>query len=97
MSHRLKYLEQSPEIYKSFFGFATVLAKESAIEESIRNLIDIRVSQLNGCAFCLDMHVKQAKMRGERELRVHHISIWRESPIFSDACMTRPSGPIIWW
>ena len=42
----------------------------------------MRVSQLNGCAFCLDMHVKEAKIHGERELRLHHLAIWRESPLF---------------
>ena len=39
---------------------------------------------MNGCAFCLDMHVKEAKIHGERELRLYHVSIWRESPLFSD-------------
>lgn len=43
----------------------------------------IRASQINGCGFCLDMHVKQAKIGGERELRLHHIAIWRESTLFS--------------
>ena len=42
-----------------------------------------RVSQLNGCAFCVDMHVKEAKLHGERELRLYHLPIWRESPLFS--------------
>jgi AhpD family alkylhydroperoxidase len=46
-------------------------------------LVDIRASQLNGCAFCLDMHVKQARMRDERELRLHHLAVWRESPLFT--------------
>ena len=50
---------------------------------SILSLVEIRASQLNGCAFCLDMHVKQAKLHGERELRLHHVAIWRESPLFS--------------
>jgi len=45
--------------------------------------MDIRASQMNGCAFCLDMHVKEAKLHGERELRLHHVAIWRESPLFS--------------
>ncbi|MGO4611793.1 carboxymuconolactone decarboxylase family protein, partial [Variovorax sp. 2RAF20] len=40
-------------------------------------------SQLNGCAFCVDMHIKMAKIHGERELRLHHVAIWRESTLFS--------------
>src|SRR3546814_474388 len=54
-----------------------------AIEETIRDLVDIRASQLNGCAFCLDMHVKSATIHGERPLRLHHVAIWRESTLFS--------------
>ncbi|WJH37211.1 carboxymuconolactone decarboxylase family protein [Paenibacillus sp. CC-CFT747] len=57
--------------------------KDSAIEEKIRLLVHIRASQINGCGFCLDMHVKEAKIHGESELRLYHISIWRESPLFS--------------
>jgi AhpD family alkylhydroperoxidase len=45
--------------------------------------VDIRASQMNGCAFCLDMHVKEARLHGERELRLHHVAIWRESPLFT--------------
>jgi AhpD family alkylhydroperoxidase len=45
--------------------------------------VDIRASQMNGCAFCLDMHVKEAKLHDERELRLHHVAIWRESPLFT--------------
>jgi len=44
--------------------------------------VAIRTSQLNGCGFCLDMHIKQAKLHGERELRLHHIAVWRESTLF---------------
>ena len=47
------------------------------------DLVNIRASQINGCAFCLDMHVKEAKIHGERELRLYHIPIWRESPLFT--------------
>ncbi|GJM70611.1 hypothetical protein HMSSN036_28270 [Paenibacillus macerans] len=57
--------------------------KESSIEEKIRHLVHIRASQMNGCGFCLDMHVKEAKIHGESELRLYHISIWRESTLFS--------------
>jgi AhpD family alkylhydroperoxidase len=53
---------------------------QSSLEGAIKNLVDIRASQLNGCAFCLDMHLKQGKLRGERELRLYHVAIWRESP-----------------
>jgi AhpD family alkylhydroperoxidase len=81
MTQRINYMEQSPELFKKFLEFSNLIAG-SAIEEKIRDLVAIRASQINGCGFCLDMHVKQAKMHGERELRLHHIAIWRESTLF---------------
>lgn len=81
MAQRINYMQQSPELFRKFIEFNT-LVKESVIEEPIRDLVAIRASQLNGCAFCLDMHVKQAKIHGERELRIHHLSVWRESTLF---------------
>ncbi|HJR32774.1 MAG TPA: carboxymuconolactone decarboxylase family protein [Pseudomonas sp.] len=82
MTQRIDYQKQSPELFKKFVEFSLAL-KQSAIEESIRDLVDIRASQLNGCAFCVDMHVKEATIHGERPLRMHHVAIWRESTLFS--------------
>ncbi len=82
MTQRLNAFAQSPELFKKFIEFG-LLVRSGAIEESILTLVEIRASQMNGCAFCLDMHVKQAKIHGERELRLHHVAIWRESPLFS--------------
>ena len=82
MTQRINYVQQSPELFKKFLEFSA-LAEKGAIEQKTRDLVAIRASQLNGCAFCLDMHVKQAKMHGERELRLHHVAIWRESPLFT--------------
>jgi AhpD family alkylhydroperoxidase len=52
------------------------------IDEKLQALVEIRASQINGCGFCLDMHVKQAKIHGETELRLYHVAIWRESNLF---------------
>lgn len=82
MSQRLNAFAQSPELFKKFVEFGMLL-KKSAIESSILSLVEIRASQINGCGFCLDMHVKEAKIQGERELRLHHVAIWRESTEFS--------------
>lgn len=82
MTQRINYIQQSPELFKKLLELSNQL-KESAIEESIRDLVSIRASQINGCAFCVDMHVKEARIHGERELRLHHISIWRESTLFA--------------
>jgi AhpD family alkylhydroperoxidase len=79
---RVNWAEKSPELVKKFTGVAMAL-RASSIEESILNLVNIRASQLNGCSFCLDMHVKQAKMHGERELRLYHLAAWRDSTLFA--------------
>lgn len=76
---RIDYFTQSATISKKYLDFSMAFR----IDETLAILIDIRASQLNGCAFCLDMHVKQAKIHGERELRLHHVAIWRESPLFT--------------
>jgi AhpD family alkylhydroperoxidase len=82
MTQRINYIQQSPELFKKLIDFSNQL-KESAIEESIRDLVSIRASQINGCGFCVDMHVKEARIHGERELRLHHLAIWRESTLFA--------------
>ena len=62
----------------------TFALKKGSVEQTILSFVEIRASQLNGCAFCLDIHIKQAKLHGERELRIHHVAIWRESTLFND-------------
>ena len=96
MTERLDYARQSPDLVKAYLAFSMALGK-GAIEQSIRDLVNIRVSQLNGYAFCLDMHSKEAKMHGERELRLYHVAIWRESTLFSArerACLAWASMPV---
>lgn len=81
MPQRLDYMQQSPELFRKFSAFGRFV-EDGAIEQSIQDLVAIRASQINGCGFCLDMHVKQARMHGERELRLHHVAAWRESTLF---------------
>jgi AhpD family alkylhydroperoxidase len=80
---RINYNEHSPELIKSLLELSQKNAHGS-LSPTLLDLVHIRASQINGCAFCLDMHVKEAKIHGERELRLYHISVWRESPLFSD-------------
>ncbi|BET40726.1 carboxymuconolactone decarboxylase family protein [Atlantibacter hermannii] len=82
MTTRINHFQAAPALAKAL-SEASIASHKSSLDRTIRNLIEIRVSQLNGCAFCLDMHVKQAKLKDERELRIHHLPIWRESPLFS--------------
>jgi AhpD family alkylhydroperoxidase len=81
MTQRLNYAQQSPEFFKNISDLSMSL-KDSVIDLKTRDLVNIRASQINGCAFCLDMHVKEAKIHGESELRLYHVAIWRESNLF---------------
>ena len=82
MVQRINYGVQSPQLSRKLFEMSQ-LVKETGLSDTLLDLVDVRASQLNGCAFCVDMHVKEAKIHGERELRVHHVAIWRESELFS--------------
>ena len=82
MTQRLDYMQQAPNLFKKLVEFSGAV-HDGTIEESIQDLVAIRASQINGCAFCLDMHIKQATIHGERALRVHHLAAWRESTLFA--------------
>lgn len=83
MSPRLDYFKTSPDLSKRLLELSQAV-KHSSLGDTLLDLVNIRASQLNGCAFCLDMHCKEAKIHGERELRLYHVSIWRESTLFSE-------------
>jgi AhpD family alkylhydroperoxidase len=83
MNPRMNYNQHSPELIKKLFEMSQ-LSNQGSLGQSLSDLVHIRASQLNGCAFCLDMHMKEAKIHGERELRLFHITVWRESPLFSE-------------
>lgn len=82
MSQRLDHMQIAPELTSKLVDL-TFAVKKGSLDKPLLGLVEIRSSQLNGCAFCLDMHVKQAKLNGERELRLYHVAIWRESELFS--------------
>jgi AhpD family alkylhydroperoxidase len=82
MTQRINYIQQSPELFNKFVAFGLAV-KQGGIEASTCELVSLRASQMNGCGFCVDMHVKEARIHGERELRLHHVAIWRESTLFS--------------
>jgi len=82
MSQRLDYFKLAGEACKKLVEF-TQGAHKASVDHTLGDLITLRASQLNGCAFCVDMHVKEAKIHGERELRLYHVPVWRESQLFS--------------
>lgn len=63
---------------------AATAAEAAGVEPELLELIRIRASQLNGCAFCIDMHTKDARARGETEQRIYALNAWQETPFFSD-------------
>ncbi len=81
-TQRLDYAMSSPELFRKYLEFSLAI-KQSSLEVGLQDLVTLRASQLNGCAFCVDMHVKEATLHGERALRLHHVAVWHESPLFT--------------
>lgn len=78
---RLNFTAESLDLVKKL---AELGQTKTSIDPTIKAIIEIRASQMNGCTFCVDMHVKEAKIHGERELRLHHVAVWRESKLFTN-------------
>jgi AhpD family alkylhydroperoxidase len=83
MEQRINFFEKGYNAIKPLFGLGAYLAK-SPVEKSLRELIEFRVSQINGCAYCLDMHSKDLRADGETEQRLYMISAWREASCYTD-------------
>lgn len=79
---RLNYSEVSPGVIKAMMGLEKH-ARNSGLEASLLELVKVRASQLNGCAYCLDMHTKDARAKGETEQRLYGLSAWREAPYYT--------------
>src|SRR3974377_895767 len=84
MQERFQYSKAYPEAFKAMLALSQTLEKTGLTPQLI-DLVNYRVSQLNSCAFCLDMHSKDLRARGETEQRLYMISAWREAPhLYSD-------------
>jgi len=83
MKPRINILEQGKDALKALYGLGAYLNK-SSIERKLFNLIDYRVSQINGCAVCLDMHSKDLRAEGETEQRLYLLDAWRDAPMYTD-------------
>ena len=82
MQPRLNPGKAAPETYKAVFALENHL--KSVVEPRLLHLVKLRASQINGCAYCIDMHVKEALDDGEDAQRLHLLSAWRESPLYND-------------
>lgn len=84
MSSRASYQKAAPEVFQAMLALSAVVQK-SGLPAGLVDLIHYRVSQMNGCAYCLDMHSKDLRARGETEQRIYMVSAWREMPHLYDA------------
>jgi AhpD family alkylhydroperoxidase len=83
MQQRINYIKVAPEGYKAMSALESY-ARHNGLESSLLELVKTRASQINGCAFCLDMHTKDARASGETEQRLYTLSAWHETPFFTE-------------
>jgi AhpD family alkylhydroperoxidase len=83
MTPRLNPFAAAPALMKSWLEFGLGLSGKG-LEESLMELVKIRASQVNGCAFCLHMHTTDARKAGETEERIYLLDAWRESPLYTE-------------
>jgi len=83
MESRFDYVKAAPGAYRAMAGIGQYL-HTCGLEESLINLICLRASQINGCAFCIDMHWKDLRASGETEQRLYSLDAWRESPWYTE-------------
>ncbi len=83
MKARFELVHVNPGIMQALFGLERQVRK-SGLDHRLLHLVKMRASQINGCAYCLDMHSKDARADGETEQRLYGLSAWRETPYFSE-------------
>jgi len=83
MEQRLDFLKTTPNVVRAMLGLHKPLS-QSGLETKLLDLVYFRVSQINGCAYCLDMHSKDLRAAGESEQRLYVLEAWRESPFYTD-------------
>ena len=83
MKPRLNFFQAAPETIKALTALETQL-QGSGLEQSLIELVKTRASQINGCAYCINMHTQDARKHGEAEQRLYLLNAWREAPIYTD-------------
>jgi len=82
MNPRFNFAEAAPDAYNAVAALDRYVVQNSGIEHRLIHLIKLRASQINGCAYCVDMHVKEARRAGLGEQWINLLSVWRESPVY---------------
>jgi len=83
MKPRIEYNKIAPDAVSAMLGLEKYV-RQSGLDASLLELVKLRASQINGCAYCVDMHTKNARARGESEQRLYAVVVWRETPFFTD-------------
>ena len=83
MKTRIEYSKAAPGVVQAMSALERYVA-ESGLEPSLVDLVKLRASLINGCAYCIDMHTKDARARGESEQRLYALSAWRETPFYTE-------------
>ena len=83
MQARLDFYKASPDAAKAMLALEAAVRK-LGLEPTLLELVKLRASQINGCAYCVDLHSRDALRQGENERRLHAVAVWRESPFFTD-------------
>lgn len=83
MEQRMNLSKVEPEAFQAVIGLEKYMAT-TGLDKSLAELIKIRASQINGCAFCLNMHTRDARENGETEPRIYGLDAWRESPFYTE-------------
>jgi AhpD family alkylhydroperoxidase len=83
MEARIDGMKEAPGVLEAMLGIEKYL-RRSGLDHNLLNLINLRASQINGCAYCLDMHWKDLRAAGETEQRLYGLDAWRESPYYTD-------------
>ncbi|MGA2740576.1 MAG: carboxymuconolactone decarboxylase family protein [Bryobacteraceae bacterium] len=84
MQPRLDMYKAAPGAYRAMAALEAYIRDSSHLEPPLLELVRLRASQINGCAYCIDMHTKDARAAGETEQRLYCLSAWREAPFYTD-------------
>lgn len=91
MEPRIAYADAAPGAIKAMYGLENYV-RHCGLEPSLLELVKLRASQINGCAYCIDMHTKDARARGESEQRLYALVAWRETSFYSE----RERAALLW-
>ena len=83
MKPRMNFYQAAPETMKALVALEAQI-QASGLEKSLIELVETRASQINGCAFCINMHTADARKQGETEQRLYLLNAWRESPLYTE-------------